>query len=338
MALALKRSGGQRDMLGRRSRLAILSRIWRGARDEAAAGLRFPIAILSFDRPHYLRAVVESLRPQISPSDPVILFQDGGYNRFSERQKGDPMAIRACVAIFKSIIPWGEVQFAADNLGIAANYGRAEHHLFEDLGAEAALILEDDLVLSPRYLDVLRPLLRIALQDERIGYVSAYGNLWASAREQHRHRRELLPMHENWGAAFTRKSWLAEQPLRQAFNKLLAGRDYSHRDHDAIKTFYAERGWTNIVTGQDSIRWISCVERGAIRLTTFTCHARYIGIEGDNSIPSLYRAARHGRSTIYDGRLPRLRPPSDRTMAIWLEEERARFQGRGKPFYPGHPL
>ena len=151
----------------------------------------------------------------------MILFQDGSWNAWSHRNKGDPRDIEQCVSIFQRIIPWGEVQQAPENLGIALNYERAERHLFEDISAEKALFLEDDLVLSPNYLGAIQQLLAIAERDHRIGYVSAYGNLWASQSEQQARCHELIPMHENWGAATTRRAWLAERQFRQAYLALV---------------------------------------------------------------------------------------------------------------------
>ncbi|WP_395447297.1 hypothetical protein ACHMW7_20235 [Aminobacter sp. UC22_36] len=296
----------------------------------------FPIAILSFDRPHYLRRTLHSLRSQISEADRVILFQDGSWNGWSHRNKGEPRDIGQCVSIFQRIIPWGEVQQAPENLGIALNYERAERHLFEDISAEKALFLEDDLVLSPNYLGVIQQLLAIAERDHRIGYVSAYGNLWASQSEQQARSHELIPMHENWGAATTRRAWLAERQFRQAYLALVESCDYSERDHAAIKEFYARRGWTSGTTSQDAARWIACLERGEVRISSFACHARYIGEHGEHFTPRQFKASKLGNTVMFKGNPPDLQWPTDQQVSDWLETEHARFQGTGQPFYKGH--
>ena len=297
----------------------------------------FPIAILSFDRPHYLRQVLCSLRPQISSLDRVVLFQDGSWNSWSGRSKGDVDRIERCVSIFREIIPWGEIRKSDDNLGIALNYERAERYVFEDLEADSGLFLEDDLVLSPNYLAVIRLLLDLASRDPRIGYVSAYGNLWATAAEQRARPRDLIPMHENWGAAQTLRSWLAERPSRRAYLDLVAGRDYSLRDQNAIRAAYAARGWTNRVTSQDAARWIACLERGEVRITTFACHARYIGKYGEHATPAAYKRSNLHKTRLFKGAAPDyLIEPTDTDIAAWLSAERVRFTGEGAPLYPGH--
>ena len=298
--------------------------------------MTFPIAILSFDRPGYLAQVLSSLKPQLVPGQRVILFQDGAWNSWSERWKGDPAAVAACIARFHATLPDQEVRAAPVNLGIALNYERAESYVFEALGASEALFLEDDLCLSPNYLAVIARLLAFARADSRIAYVSAYGDLFADPAAQRADADGLLPMHENWGAAMTRAAWLAERPFRRAYLSLVSDCDYSFRDHEAIRDFYRARGWDVRVTSQDAARWVAAVERRAVRMTTRACHARYIGETGEHSTPEQYARSGFARTVPWSDAPPVLGPPTEGHIASWLAAERARFLGRGEAYYPGH--
>lgn len=306
---------------------------WRTGRDTPRT---YPIAILSFDRPDYLRPVLKSLAAQTSTKDRVILFQDGVWNRFSQRSKADQRNIDRCIALFLKFFPGGEVHRSPENLGIAWNYERAEKHMFEMMAADSCLFLEDDLVLTPNYLDAIDQLLEMARSNERIGYVSAYGDMWASPAQQRDNAAGLIPMHENWGAALTRRSWLAERPFRLDYLELVRDIDYSLRNHDRIRRFYAARGWQTRITSQDSARWIACLERSAVRLTTRACHAKYIGERGEHFTPEIFKTSGFARTRVYKGEMARLNPPSDLDIAQWLETETARFKGNGNSFYPGH--
>jgi hypothetical protein len=298
--------------------------------------LDVPIAILSFNRPHYLRETLHSLRAQVSEGDEIVLFQDGAVNPFSGRRKAEDEDIRRCVALFRQLIPWGEVCEAGHNLGIALNYERAEQSMFVERGRPRALFLEDDLVLSPQYLPTIRRLLRLAEADPRIAYVSAYGNLWAPLAEQRARRGELQHMHENWGFALTRETWRAERPFRERYLSFVRNIDYAERDNAPIFAFYAEGGWTVRVSSQDAARWVACVELGKVRLTTFACHARYIGEHGEHFRPERYYRAGFDRTVTFTGRPGRLAHPSDGQIAGWLETERRRFRGEIGPFYAAH--
>jgi hypothetical protein len=297
---------------------------------------RFPIAILSFDRPDYLQRVLLSLRPQVSQADRIVLFQDGARNPYSKQQKADPGMIDACIQIFRSSIPWGIVAASEHNLGIADNYERAEREIFKELDAPAGLFLEDDLVLSPNYLAVTEMLLDLAQRDRRISYVSAYGHFWADPADQMARRRDLIHMHENWGFAMTQEAWRAERPFRRQYLKLVQGRDYTQRDHDAIVRFYRNRGWNLKPTSQDAARWIASIELGRVRLTTFPCHARYIGRHGVHFTEEAYERAGFASSQLFGGTPIVPNPPTDRQFAQWLAEERGRFKDEPKAFYPGH--
>ncbi len=215
--------------------------------------LRRPIdiAILSFDRPQYLIQVLDSLAPQLTPLDRVCLFQDGAWNPHSGIAKADHKLIEDCLALFSRIIPQGKIIPSAFNLGIAANYRRADDFVFVENGAPYALFLEDDLVLAIHYLKIIDRLLALAQSRPSIGYVSAYGDLWASLESQQAAPGRLQPMHENWGSALTRESWLKQKPIRDAYWELVKSNDYSQRDHAKIRDFYQKLGYDMTISGQD---------------------------------------------------------------------------------------
>ena len=213
------------------------------------------IAILSFNRPSYLSQVLSSLSAQLSASDRCYLFQDGGWNPKSGIRRAEESVISECIETFTRIIPAGRAFVSTVNLGIAGNYRRAEDFIFNALEANEALFLEDDLVLSPHYIDVTTDLLDIAADQPTIGYVSAYGDLWATLDEQAQHEGQLQPMHENWGSALTRKSWLKQRPIRELYWGLIENSDYRQRDGKSILKLYRDLGFNIAHTSQDASRW-----------------------------------------------------------------------------------
>ncbi|MBY6243599.1 glycosyltransferase family 2 protein, partial [Methylosinus sp. Sm6] len=140
--------------------------------------LRMPIAIMSFDRPQYLQAVLQSLARQHWPAtlEPqFFLFQDSAKSGRTGAALGDEDAAAASVRVFQRYFPDGVVVQAEHNLGVARNFDRAERVFFEDLRAEAAVFLEDDMVLSRYYFAAMAELAEIALRRPEIGMFSAYG-------------------------------------------------------------------------------------------------------------------------------------------------------------------
>jgi hypothetical protein len=288
------------------------------------------IALLSFNRPDYLVQVLTSLAPQLRKGDEVFLFQDGGENRFSLRAHAREEDIDACVAAFGEIFagdapPCRAVFRSPENLGVAGNYRRAEAHVFDALKRDAALFLEDDLILGPHYLSTTARLLDLARDEPRIGYVAAYGDFWASLETQRFRRGVLVPMHENWGAALTRASWLAQRPLREAYWELVKDDDYTMRDDEAIRALYRARGLDCCYTSQDASRWVACCVAGLVRLTTAVCQARYIGATGVHSTPQDYERDRFADAQIYPD-APVILPPSPQQLDFWIAQSVRSFR------------
>ena len=287
------------------------------------------IALLSFNRPDYLRPVVRSLFAQLIAGDEVFLFQDGGWNPFSGTRKAQEEALDACVRFFVAEEVGAEaverrVFRSPINLGVAGNYRRAEQYVFEALGREATVLLEDDLVLGPNYLAAISDLLELAKEEPRIGYISAYGDFWAPLGRQREQADKLIPMHENWGAGLTRASWLAQKPIRERYWELVKEADYSLRDHAAIVDFYRSLGYSCGASSQDASRWVACRAAGRVRLTTATCHANYIGETGEHARPDHYAHWRFGRAEIFPER-PAIRRPSEEEFDEWLRDDAALF-------------
>src|SRR4029079_742033 len=96
-----------------------------------ARKIRSPIFIMSFNRPDYLSQVLKSLVEQV-PADinnrKVVLFQDGAVNLVSQKRRARDEDILACIDVFRTAFPDGEIQASSVNLGVALNFDRAEQY------------------------------------------------------------------------------------------------------------------------------------------------------------------------------------------------------------------
>src|ERR1700719_1919507 len=175
---------------------------------------KYPIAVMSFDRPHYLESVLHSLRAQTVPiaATEIFLFQDG-YRSRNGHDLTDPRLVERCMELFETIFPGAKTFSSTENLGVAFNFARAEDYFFQKLGASAALFFEDDLILAPHYLTALYALTAIALEEKRIAYIAAYGDHRASLAEQKLSANKLILMRHKWGFALTRRQWLAQRDI-----------------------------------------------------------------------------------------------------------------------------
>jgi hypothetical protein len=242
-----------------------------------------PIAVMSFNRPDYLREVLASLAAQQDASietREVFLFQDHWFNNRSGRKKAEAADVDACIAVFREIFPRGRVLAAEENLGVAENFLRAETLFFREMQADCALFLEDDLVLAPRYLRIMDGLREAALDRPEIGYFAAYGHLSASAEDQLRHRRLLRRLGHLWGFGLFRRHWEEMQPLMADYYEMVLGRDYRDRPTPEIRQRLREQGILIGVSSQDDVKKSVTYALGRVALNTHLVSGRYIGAVG----------------------------------------------------------
>jgi len=285
-----------------------------------------PVAILSFNRPHYLRRVLNALAAQLGTrmnDRRIYLFQDGALNLFSGARYCEKSTISSCVSYFKSSFPRGEVFVSDSNLGVALNFDRAERFLFEEQREPVALFFEDDLVILPTYVGILDSLLEMALKDESIGYVAAYGNHRAPLADQLRRAGEFVRMQHFWGFGVTRRQWIRERPFRESYLDIVREQDYRQRDHRKIDQLFRSWGLGVPGTSRDVARGHAAILTDAARINTFACFAQYIGARGVHFTPSLYEKLLFHTTSVMRGDPPVFQPPTHDQLTRFLYDARS---------------
>jgi hypothetical protein len=262
--------------------------------------MTFPIAIIGFNRPQYLGPVMASLAEQRNVKiDCIALFQDGAVNPKSGERYAEDHEIAADVEVFKRYFPKGEVFGSDVNLGIAHNIDRAERWIFEELKTEAGIFFEDDMIVTKYYLQTLEALIRLALDDERIGYVSCYGNPEVPLSVQEAHPYEFIPLQHHWGFAITRRQFLKSKPYVDDYLDLICERDYLRPDLEAIRDLLAGWGVAPLLPAQDVIRSAICCKTKSVRLNTLPCLGKYIGVEGTHHTAEVYELGLYAQTQLY---------------------------------------
>jgi hypothetical protein len=270
-----------------------------------------PIAILSFDRPQYLDAVLISLKAQTKPIDRIILFQDGPKSASTNH----------CVQLFQTQFPQGVVRQSAVNLGVARNFDRAERYMFEELNTEAAYFFEDDMILSPHYLAMLDRLTDFALAEDKVAYVAAYGKRQSKLVEQRVHQNEIIRMDNKWGFALTRRQWTAQRGILAAYLDIVALCDYQYRDNQAIWAYHQTLGY-GAGTSQDGMKDVASCLLGTTKIMTHACFGRYIGAIGANGTQQFYDEEGFAATELYPEDITLLNFPTRRQLDDWIEADR----------------
>jgi hypothetical protein len=257
-----------------------------------------PIILYAFDRPHYLERICASLAAQRGVRfDParVWLLQDGAVSRHTGRRFTTDAALDECVAAFRRHFPAGQVMRSPHNLGVAQNILRGERLAFEELDAELAYFLEDDLELGPWYLFALEELRRRSEPFDHVAYFAAYGD----------HRRDYpgpvvkyIPLEHHWGFGLRRQAWRRMMEWLAPYYALLEGRDYNDRPHRRIFELYRPLSIATEASSQDAAKSIACLELGMTRVLTTVSFGRYIGEQGNSFSPAHFRAMGFDRMRI----------------------------------------
>lgn len=283
---------------------------------------------MSFNRPDFLAAVLESLKAQREDAlegRDIHLFQDGARNRYSGLAYARESDIQASIAKFQEHFPNGKVHYTGDNIGVCENFKRAEEYFFRENSFECAYFMEDDMVLSPVYLQMMELLQKYAERMPRVAYFAAYGDYYATAEEIAERRRNLITLDHHWAFGLMRRNWLRMQESLGDYYKIIVGNDYTRRDHRAVYSLYEKLGASPRGTSQDAAKAFACDRLGYWRCRTVTPFARYIGTTGAHMTQEAYDAAGFGKTVMALEPIANLAFPDERQLDEFVSAQRRLF-------------
>ena len=239
---------------------------------------------MSFNRPDYFEQVLKSINQQTDKDVDFYLFQDGPINKYSWRRCATYSDITKCIELYNFYIPKGKVHLHDNNVGTAENFNTAEEVLFEDYDYNEVLFLEDDLVLSPWYISIIKKMLE-AYDETEVGMVCAYGDHNITLEAQFKYPNMVKPIDHLWGYATTKDSWKQRKPYYDEWFEFVKGKDYMMRDHKKISEWYTNIGFKTLATSQDAARTISMLRADQIGISTVSNNGEYIGKIGQHNSP-----------------------------------------------------
>ena len=262
-----------------------------------------PIAILSFNRPAYLKRTLASLAAQAGETlqnREIHLFQDGITNSISGHTYADQLVVSENKNTFLTFFPGGTTHIQETNLGIGLHFDYIEKFFFQTRNFDAAIFLEDDMILSPNYITIIDKLLLESTFNSRVGYVAAYGDHRASLDQQYENLGKIVQMDHKWGFALTRRQWLRQRPFVEQYINIIKNMDYSRRDHNKIIGFFLDQNILPRGTSQDGVKDVAMYLSDATKLMTYPCYGQYIGKVGVHSTEKLYDAMSYEDTKICD--------------------------------------
>ncbi|MEN9923379.1 MAG: hypothetical protein RIS09_893, partial [Actinomycetota bacterium] len=244
----------------------------------------FPMNILAFNRPHYLERVLKSLHNQTVRIDQsrITVWIDG-YSGSKDAVRLKRNRTEQTLEVAKKFLPNASFIVRSKNVGIAGQYHEAELASFS-IDTDIAFFFEEDLVLSPRYLEALLQLESLTRGIESIGRISAHG--YGRGQAPYNSTSGVRSSLRTWGFGVRRHLHLASQPYLAAYMNVVNKKPYWRRDANAI---FSEMKALGVNLGsqsssQDSVKGSIAKSIGISGITTNARLAKYIGKTGEHKM------------------------------------------------------
>jgi hypothetical protein len=267
------------------------------------------VSVIAYNRPHYFRDVVRSIEanPE-SQTLPFHFFLDGG----PEATQEENLAV-----IRESSIRHAHVAAQPRNLGCQANTIGSRQAMFDELGYDSVLMIEDDLVLNAHYIGLVTRLLAWAEETfDNVGAVQAWDRCIMSREEKAHCLRQVRPrcMGAHWqGYILTRPAWLDMRDVLVEYKERFLAGGEDGMDDAAIRAFIRDKaGQTparvggrtapdepgasdgffhpNVATGNDAIHALALRQSGRVRLCSVVNRSLQIGRTGIHSTSDQFEA------------------------------------------------
>ena len=191
--------------------------------------LKSAILLLGFNRIDYFTKVLTSLEQnEAAYEHDLFVYIDGGPNARQE-------AIKELMA--NSKFPDAEIVCRVNNWGIGRHLIDARRRLFDELGYDRILLLEDDLVLGENYVETVFKISDWASDYDDIGTITAYNINSAPIDEQAEQENQLIATNRHfWAYVITKRVWDEIKHIIYAYEaRFLTKSTYTNRAHRRIR-------------------------------------------------------------------------------------------------------
>ncbi len=237
-----------------------------------------PIALFSYNRPAHMRRTVESLLAnELAAASDLYIFSDGPRDPAQVPAVAEVRRYAKSVSGFRSV----NVVERAGNLGLANSIIDGTTRLLREFGR--VIVLEDDLVVSPQFLEYMNRALDRYQDDDSAMQVSGYMFPIDIAAETDAF---FMPFTTSWGWATWDRAWQHFDPEMRGFDTL--ARDRPLRDSFNLDGAYdyfdmLERQRRGRIDSW-AIRWyLSVFIRGGLTLYPAMTLVRNTGFDGSGT-------------------------------------------------------
>ena len=281
--------------------------------------MKTAILLLGFNRVDYFQQTLSSLEANKAAHEcDLHVFIDGGIKARQQE----------LVELVKSS-SFSNPNFVLreENWGIGRHLIDARRTLFDKLGYDRILLLEDDMVLAPNYVKTVFDISDWASNYDDIGTVMAYNINHDQPETQSTQINHVISTNRHfWGYVITKKVWDDIKHIVYEFeSKYLLKYTYTNRPHRRIRWLFM-RKWISkkrqqkvnpmippqcvtppfsklpfrVATSQDAITALALWHHGYSRITTRVSRAEYVGIEGYSFSQEVFESQGFDKQNLLD--------------------------------------
>src|SRR5215831_12659296 len=181
-----------------------------------------PIALFAYRRPLHLQRTVEALlrNPQ-APFSRLVVFSDG------PKEVAHESAVRRVREYLHTLSGFGSIEIIKRdwNVGLANSIIQGVSEICRESGR--VIVLEDDLIVSPHFLQFMNTALNRYENEARVMQISGYMFPLSAHIEED---AIFLPLTTSWGWATWGRAWEHFDPMCAAWSRI-------KMDTDAVKAF-----------------------------------------------------------------------------------------------------
>jgi hypothetical protein len=266
------------------------------------------ILLLGFNRVDYFAQTLAALQANEAAHEcDLHVYIDGG-----EKARQEEIVALVKASTFENV----NYVLRDRNWGIGRHLIDARRTLFDELNYDRVILLEDDMILAPSYIQTVLDLSQWSQQFCDVGTVMAYNINGDSLEQQQSQLDHVIATNRHfWGYVLTKDVWQIIKPIVYDFEKkYLMKTSYAKRSHFRIRWMFM-RSWMSkkrqtrsgkrmvpdeclsapfpkiprkSPTSQDAITALALWHHGFTRITTRVSRAQYIGVEGFSFSPEVY--------------------------------------------------
>jgi len=266
------------------------------------------ILLLGFNRVDYFQQTLTALEANTAAHEcDLHVYLDGG-----EKARQSELVELVQSSTFEN----PTFVLRQENWGIGRHLIDARRTLFDTHAYDRVILLEDDMLIAPSYIQTVMDLSDWSQQFSDVGTVMAYNINHDAAELQANQLPHVVATNRHfWGYAMTREVWdIIKHIIYDFERKYLSKNTYRDRSHFRIRWMFMRsvmskkrqiRTGKNLIppecltppfpriprkspTSQDAITALALWHHGFGRITTRVSRAEYIGVEGFSFSPKLY--------------------------------------------------